>query len=170
MCTLRFIGGPQESLGIKHITQSFPSSCAPWPNPNPNLILCFPAPPKKGDQEPVSWKFQELFGPAKLFCVHRIYIQDQSFNNFDNDAVKLSVNEAKWTVLWATGTVLLFNKFDFKICFRPFEKRAPGAPWWGKGEFKRGTAAIIVKGHYFFSLMAQCFTSDCDSNVSVTGP
>ena len=50
---------------------------------------------------PVSWKFRELLGPEKLFCVCRIYIQDQSFNNFDNDTMKLSVNEAKLTGLWA---------------------------------------------------------------------
>ena len=48
---------------------------------------------------PVSRKFRELLGPEKLFCVCRIYIQDQSFNNFDNDTMKLSVDEAKSTGL-----------------------------------------------------------------------
>ena len=43
--------------------------------------------------------FLESSRPGKLFCVCRIYIQDQSFNNFDNDTMKLSVNEAKLTGL-----------------------------------------------------------------------
>ena len=34
--------------------------------------------------------------PGKLFCVCCIYIQDHTFNNFDNDTMKLSVNETKW--------------------------------------------------------------------------
>ena len=40
-------------------------------------------------------------GPGKLLCVCCIYIQDQSLNNFDNDTMKLSVNEAKFTGLRA---------------------------------------------------------------------
>ena len=40
-----------------------------------------------------------LFGPEKLFYVCRFSIQDQSFNNFENDTKKLSVNEAKLTGL-----------------------------------------------------------------------
>ena len=43
--------------------------------------------------------FRLLFGPGKLFCVYRIYIQDQSLNNFENDTMKLSVHEAKLTGL-----------------------------------------------------------------------
>ena len=40
-------------------------------------------------------------GPVykKLFYVCRVCIQDQSFNNFENDTMKLSVNEAKLTGL-----------------------------------------------------------------------
>ena len=38
-------------------------------------------------------------GPGKLFCVSPVCIQDESFNNFDNDAIKLSVNEAELTGL-----------------------------------------------------------------------
>ena len=37
----------------------------------------------------------------KLFYVCLVYIQDQSFNNFENDTMKVSVNEAKLTGLWA---------------------------------------------------------------------
>ena len=39
--------------------------------------------------------------PGKLFCVCCIYIQDHTFNNFDNNTMKLSVNEAKLTGLRA---------------------------------------------------------------------
>ena len=38
------------------------------------------------------------------------FVQDQSFNSFDNDAIKISVNDAKYTH-YELGTVLLFNKF-----------------------------------------------------------
>ena len=36
--------------------------------------------------------------------------QDQSFNNFDNDAIKISVKDAKYTHC-ELETVLRFNKF-----------------------------------------------------------
>ena len=40
------------------------------------------------------------FRARKLFYVCRVCVQDQSFNNFENDAImKLSVNEAKLTGL-----------------------------------------------------------------------
>ena len=38
-------------------------------------------------------------GLGKLFCVSRVCIQDQSFNNFENDTMKLSVNETELTGL-----------------------------------------------------------------------
>ena len=38
------------------------------------------------------------------------FVQDQSFINFDNDAIKISVKDAKYTH-YELGTVLLFNKF-----------------------------------------------------------
>ena len=44
-----------------------------------------------------------LESPEKLFYVCSVYLQYQSFNNFENDTMKVSVNEL--------GTVLLFNKF-----------------------------------------------------------
>ena len=37
--------------------------------------------------------------PRKLFYVCRVYNEDQSFNNFENDTMKLSGNEAKLTGL-----------------------------------------------------------------------
>ena len=50
-------------------------------------------------RRPVSRKSRELFGLGELFCVCCIYIQDQSFKNFNNDTMKLSVNKAKLTGL-----------------------------------------------------------------------
>ena len=38
------------------------------------------------------------------------FVQDQSFINFDNDAIKISVKDAKYTH-YELGTVVLFNKF-----------------------------------------------------------
>ena len=48
---------------------------------------------------PRSSKIKIIFGSEKLFYVCRVRIQDQSFNNFENDALKLLVNEAKLTGL-----------------------------------------------------------------------
>ena len=39
--------------------------------------------------------------PRKLFYVCRVCIQDLSFGNAENDTMKLSLNEAKLTGLWA---------------------------------------------------------------------
>ena len=47
---------------------------------------------------------RQLSGPGKLFYV---CIQDQRFNNFENDTMKLSVNEAKLTGLWAQQVLIL---------------------------------------------------------------
>ena len=41
------------------------------------------------------------FGSEKLFYVWRVCIYEQSFNNFENDTIKLSVKKAKLTGLWA---------------------------------------------------------------------
>ena len=61
------------------------------------------------------------------------HIQDQSFNNyFENDTMKLSVNETKFTGC-KLGTVLLFNKFEFENLpldpksFRLFKETGPRA-------------------------------------------
>ena len=53
--------------GIKHITQSFPSSCAPWPNPNPNLILCFLTPPRRGTRSLFLESSRSFSGPQSCF-------------------------------------------------------------------------------------------------------
>ena len=62
---------------------------------------------------PVSRKSRERFGPEKMFYVSRDCIQYQSFNNFENDTVNLSVNEANLLVC-ELGTLLLFNWFWFQ--------------------------------------------------------
>jgi len=66
-------------------------------------------------------------GLGKLFCVCRVYIQNQSFNNFENDAVKLSVNEAKLTKNCATIQQILILKFAFRPETFPGRSRN-GAP------------------------------------------
>ena len=43
-----------------------------------------------------------------------MFIQDQSFNNFKNDKMKLSVIEGKLAGSWARNCAGL----DFKICLR----------------------------------------------------
>ena len=50
--------------------------------------------------------------------VCRVCIQDQGFNNSENDIIKLSVNEAKLTGLWAINCHTATG-FDHKICLRP---------------------------------------------------
>ena len=56
------------------------------------------------------------------------YIQDQSFNNFDNDTLKLLVNKAQLISLWARNCYILFNKFFLRAqkVSGLFEKWAPG--------------------------------------------
>ena len=61
----------------------------------------------------------------KRFYVYRVCIQDQSFNNFENDSMKLSVKEEKLTGLWARLTVLLYIQYLVsKFAFRP--EKLPG--------------------------------------------
>ena len=53
----------------------------------------------------------------KLFYVYRVCIQDLSFSNSENDIMKLSLNGAKLTSLWARNCAdiqqVLILKFDF---------------------------------------------------------
>ena len=66
----------------------------------------------------LSQKSLWLFGPVKPFYVYSVRIQDQSFNNFENGKMKLSVDEAKLTGLWAknfaTIQLVLISKFAFR--------------------------------------------------------
>ena len=75
-----------------------PPKCACHPELNPQLLL-------HGDQTFPSWgpfleSADNIPGP-KTSYVCRVCIHDQSFNNFENDTIKVSVNEAKLTGLWA---------------------------------------------------------------------
>ena len=70
----------------------------------------------------------------KLFYVCRVYIQDQSINNFENDTMKVSVNEATMTRLWARNwaaiQLVLISKFAFAPeNFQGFSRNGP----WGEG-------------------------------------
>ena len=40
-------------------------------------------------------------------AVFRVCFQDQSFNNFENDVIKLTVNEAEMTGMWARNCVTI---------------------------------------------------------------
>ena len=77
------------------------------------------------------------FRARKAVYICCICIQDLSFNCFENDTMKLSVNVAK--LVCAPGTVLLFNRFLFQNLhsgpksYRAFRETGP---WTGlfKGE------------------------------------
>ena len=73
------------------------------------LLGCFPCP-----------QYPEVFAnvnerPRKLFYVCRVCIQDLSFSNAENDTMKLSLNEAKLTGLWAKNSAAIQQVFFFKI-------------------------------------------------------
>ena len=59
---------------------------------------------------------QYFFGPAKLFCV---CIQEQSFNNFENKTMKLSVNKAKLTCFWARNHAIIQLVWILKFVLGP---------------------------------------------------
>ena len=68
----------------------------------------------------------------KAVYVCRVCIQDQSFNNCENDTMKLSVNEAKLTGLCARNCASLCyysTGFDFKICLRARKATGPFEKW-----------------------------------------
>ena len=54
----------------------------------------------------------------KLFYVCRVSIQDQSFNNFKNDNMKMPVNKPKSSGLWARNCAT--GRFLFNLKFRKF--------------------------------------------------
>ena len=70
-----------------------------------------------------------LFRPGKLLCVCRVHIQDQSFNNFENNRMKLSVNEAKLTGLWARNCATIQQVWislpSGQKSFRAFRETGP---------------------------------------------
>ena len=62
---------------------------------------------------------QSCFRPRKLLHVYRVYNEDQSFNNFENDTMKLSVNEAKLTDLWARNCASIQQSLTLKLVLWP---------------------------------------------------
>ena len=62
---------------------------------------------------------QYFFGPAKLFCVCCVCIQEQSFNNFENKTMKLSVNKAKLTGFWARNHAIIQLVWILKFALGP---------------------------------------------------
>ena len=77
-----------------------------------------------------TWQSRYFFGLGKMFYVCRVCIHDHSFNDFENDTMTLSYNEAK--IDWFVSKELHYYStgFDFKICLRAeivnghFEKRS----------------------------------------------
>ena len=66
---------------------------------------------------PVSRKSWKLFGSGKLFFVCCFCIQDQSLNSFENSTMKLAVNEANMTVLWARNCATVQQVLILKSAF-----------------------------------------------------
>ena len=62
---------------------------------------------------------QSCFRPRKLLYVYLVYNEDQSFNNFENDTMKLSVNEAKLTGLWARNCASIQQILTLKFALGP---------------------------------------------------
>ena len=86
------------------------------------------------------------FGPEKLFYVCRVCIQHYSLNNFENNTMKLSVNEEKfYSKYFSTG-------YDFEICLRT--RKVTGA-FREKGPLDSNTHVIsmeflqsLIRGHF----------------------
>ena len=75
---------------------------------------------------PVSWNSRQRFGPERLFYVCYVCIHDQSFSNFENETMNLSVNEAKLTSLWARNCAIIQQVLIFKFAFGP--EKLPSLP------------------------------------------
>ena len=56
---------------------------------------------------------------GKLFCVCYVCIQEQSFNNFENKTMKLSVNKAKLTGFWARNHAIIQLVWILKFALGP---------------------------------------------------
>ena len=68
-----------------------------------------------------------------FFFVWRVCIQDQSFNNFENDTMKLSDNGAKLNGLWARNCAIIQQVLIFKFALGPkshwvFREMGPRGP------------------------------------------
>ena len=66
------------------------------------------------------WIFRgqgQVFFESPDHYVSRVCIQDQIFNNFENDTMKVSVNEAKLTGLWARNCATIYLVLNSKFAF-----------------------------------------------------
>ena len=57
--------------------------------------------------------------PKSCFNLSQVCIQDQSFSNFENVKMKLPVNEAKLTSLWARNFATIQQVLILKFAFGP---------------------------------------------------
>ena len=97
LCKYRFFGFLGGLVGFPDLSASISAFCN-WQN---GLSREWSKPTRLSDLGTVSRKSRWLLGPGKLNYDGRVCIQGQSFNNFENDEMKLSVNEANLTGLWA---------------------------------------------------------------------
>ena len=84
--------------------------------------------------EPVSRKFGNFSDPENCFVFVVFSFKTKvSFNNFENNTMKLSADEIKLNGLWDRNCVTIQQVLILKICLRAqkvsgsFEKRAPGS-------------------------------------------
>ena len=82
------------------------------------------------------------FRAGKLLCVCRVYIQDQSFNNFENSEMKLSVSEAKLTGLCARNCTSI-QQVCLRARFRAFTETGS---WAVKQMVRRTGSEFSEKG------------------------
>ena len=81
--------------------------------------------------EPVSRKSGNSSDPENCFEFVGFFFQDKSFNNFENNTMKLSANEIKLNGLRARNCATIQQVLILKICLRArkvsgsFEKQAP---------------------------------------------
>ena len=64
------------------------------------------------------------FRARKAVCVCCVCVQDQSFNNFENNTMKLSVDEAKLTGMWAWNCAAFQQVVILKFALGP--EKFPG--------------------------------------------
>ena len=69
-----------------------------------------------------------IFSFAFAIFVCRVCIQYESFNNFENDTMKLSVNEIKLTGFWARNRSAIQQNFLSGLqSYRDFRETCPGS-------------------------------------------
>ena len=86
-----------------------------------------------------------MFVPGNLSYVFQGYIQDQCVNCFENNTMKLSINEAKLTGLWARNCAAIKQVSNLKFAFGPksYRKSRKTGPWTGPGRRQKSSLAFI---------------------------